>query len=166
MAGGFGWWRHSSADPATSATPHGCALFSRRSAQRAGVSGDAIRSNRFPRTATLIDAGRDGGSNPGAMGLIGWDHQDPLIAPDQLPATLMDRPVVAIAEQDEVLQVGRPAVAPVDDVVGVGPGSGAVAARPHAALVANPERGPGSIAGQTHCPSHLDDRLGRTEPHP
>jgi hypothetical protein len=42
---------------------------------------------------------------------------------------------------DQVVQVGVAAVARVHHVVGVGPGRGSLAPRPHAALVANPERG-------------------------
>src|SRR5580704_6751236 len=69
-----------------------------------------------------------------------WDREDPaLVGPDHLPAPLMDVPVMAVAELDQILEVGVPAVSPVEDVVGVGPRRGTLAARPDAALVADPE---------------------------
>src|ERR1700726_3560551 len=39
----------------------------------------------------------------------------------QLPASLVDQPVVAAAEQDQVPEQSRPAVNPVPEMVGVGP---------------------------------------------
>jgi len=37
------------------------------------------------------------------MGLGGWNHQhSPELDPGKLPATLVDHPVVAVAEQDQV----------------------------------------------------------------
>src|SRR5476649_888815 len=62
---------------------------------------------------------------------------------DQLEAGLVDHPVVAVAEEHEVVEVGAPAAHPVDDVVGGGPGRGSIAARPAAALVADVEGAPG-----------------------
>ena len=59
---------------------------------------------------------------------------------DHLPSTLMDLPVVVVAEQDKVFQLVRPASRAVDDVVRVRPVDLAVAAGEPAALVASPQR--------------------------
>src|SRR5580704_12002696 len=96
-----------------------------------------------------------------------WDREDPaLVGPDHLPAALMDVPVMAIAELDQILEVGVPAVSPVEDVVGVGPRRGTLAARPDAALVADPERGPSRSRGHPERPAHVDHRGIGTEQDP
>src|SRR5580704_13997863 len=96
-----------------------------------------------------------------------WDREDPaLVGPDHLPAALMDVPVMAIAELDQILEVGVPAVSPVEDVVGVGPRRGTLAARPDAALVAHPERGTSRSRGHPERPAHVDHRGIGTEENP
>ena len=54
------------------------------------------------------------------------------IDPGQLPATLMDHPVVAVAEQDQILYVGPASVAPVHQVMRIGERHGAIATGPFA----------------------------------
>jgi hypothetical protein len=50
-----------------------------------------------------------GASDPGAMSLRGWDREEPsVLDAGQLPAALMDQPVVAVAEQDQVVDRGLP----------------------------------------------------------
>jgi hypothetical protein len=90
-----------------------------------------------------LPAGGDVGcADPGAMGPRRWNRQQaPALDLGKLPAALMDQPVVAVAEQDEVVEGGVPAVPPMQDVMGVGPHARPIAAGPHAALVADPERG-------------------------
>jgi hypothetical protein len=56
------------------------------------------------------------------------------------PSGSVDDVVVVVAEQDEVGEVGGSAVFPVDDVVGVAPAGGPVAAGEDAAAVAGDER--------------------------
>ena len=48
-------------------------------------------------------------------------QQSPLLHPGQLPAALVDHPVVAVAEQDEIRNLGLADVTPVHEVVPVNP---------------------------------------------
>src|SRR5437879_3913776 len=65
--------------------------------------------------------------------------------------SLVDHPVVAVAEEDEVLEIGRSTPRPMHQVMRVGPGSWAIAAGPAAALVAG-------VQGSD--PGAVDDPLG------
>jgi hypothetical protein len=59
------------------------------------------------RWLTLPINGAIGSAGPGAIGLRWWNRQHAAtLHPRQLPATLMDHPVVAVAEQDQVAGVG------------------------------------------------------------
>jgi hypothetical protein len=49
----------------------------------------------------------------------------------------MDHPVMALAEEDQVVEVGLPAVDPVHDVVPIAPRRRSLAAWPAAVLVAD-----------------------------
>lgn len=51
--------------------------------------------------------------------VAGADGEDPVGAQDELEPFGVDEGVVAVAEQDEVVEVGAAAVGPVDDVVSV-----------------------------------------------
>jgi hypothetical protein len=53
----------------------------------------------------------------------------------------MDRPMMGPAQQDQVGQVGRAAVQPGDQMVGLAPGKGPLATGDHAAAVADREGG-------------------------
>ena len=45
------------------------------------------------------------------MSGVGWDRQEPPVFDlGELPAPLMDHPVVAVAEQDQVTEIGRSAM--------------------------------------------------------
>ena len=69
------------------------------------------------RSGLLPPDGDVGASDPGAMSPRGRDREQPsALDTRQLPAALMDQPVVAVAEQDQVVHVGRTAVAPVHQV--------------------------------------------------
>ena len=48
-------------------------------------------------------------------------HHPPVIGFDQLPSTFMHQPVMAVAEKDQVGQLGVPSVDPVDEVMSVAP---------------------------------------------
>src|SRR5215475_3034874 len=62
-------------------------------------------------------------------------------AAGELPSSFVDGAVVGPAEQGQVVQVGKAAVGPVGEVVGVGPGGWAVAAGEDAAAVAHDQCG-------------------------
>ena len=56
------------------------------------------------------------------MVVRGWNRQHaPILGSDQLPPALMHRPVMPVAEEHQILEIGIPAVAPVQDVVPVNP---------------------------------------------
>ena len=75
----------------------------------------------------------------------------------------MHQPVVAMTEQHQVLEGGVAAVAPVHQVVGVGPRRGSIAAGPHAPLVADPERGTARTRRHPERASDIDYRGVRAE---
>ena len=75
-------------------------------------------------------------------------------AAGQLPAALMDRPVVGSAQQGQVGQVGGAAMEPVAHVVGFAPGQGPGAVREDTAAV--PHRQGGALGG-------LDDPGGPSD---
>jgi hypothetical protein len=83
---------------------------------------------------------------------MGWGGgQPPVGRAGELPAALVDRPVVGPAQQGQVGKVGGAAVQPVAQVVGFAPGQGSIAAGEHTAAVAN--RQGGALGG-------LDDPAG------
>ena len=68
---------------------------------------------------------------------------------------LVDQPVVDVAEQHQVVDVGRPAEQPVAHVVGVQALDARLgAARPGAALVAAQQGAPLRLGGAAPAPSH------------
>jgi hypothetical protein len=73
---------------------------------------------------------RQGGTEP-AVGSAG-----------QLPAALMDGPMMGSAEEGQVGQVGRAAIQPVPQMVGVAPGQGSVTTGEDTAPVADGQGGP------------------------
>ena len=50
-----------------------------------------------------------------------YGQQPPALDPGELPATLVDHPVVVVAEKDQVVHVRPAAVAPVHQVMPVNP---------------------------------------------
>src|SRR5207245_11502010 len=69
-----------------------------------------------------------------------WHGQHVAIrCPNQLPAALVRHPVVSMAQEDHVRQIGVAAVDPVNNVVRIAPCSGPLAARPFAMTVARIE---------------------------
>jgi hypothetical protein len=81
-----------------------------------------------------------GGVSPvGRMGSVAWGGGEPPIGPaGQLPAPLMDRPMMRPAEQGQIGQVGGAAVQPVDQMVALAPGQRPIAVGEHTA----PRRAP------------------------
>src|SRR4029079_6000053 len=67
-------------------------------------------------------------------------HHLSAIAADQLPPALMHQPVVAMTQQDQVVQVRRTAMDPVDHVMRDAPFRRSVAAGPLTVAVTNIER--------------------------
>ena len=103
-----------------------------------------------------------GGMSPGAgMSQIRWDGGPPAIrAADQLPAPLMDRPVMGPAQQGQIGQVGGAAMQPMPHMVGVAPGQGSGAVGEHTAAVTH--RQGGALGGLDHSGGPADlQRLGR-----
>jgi hypothetical protein len=92
------------------------------------------------------------GGDQAAVGLAG-----------QLPAALMDRPMMGPAHQGQIRQVGGAAVQPVDQMMGLAPGGRPLAAGHRAAAVADHQGGP---LGGGHDPAGPADlqRLGRGPP--
>ncbi len=84
---------------------------------------------------------------------VGWRSTGHRAA-DQLPAALMDGPVMGPAEQGQVGQVGGAAMEPVAQVVGVAPGQGSGAVGEDTAAVADGQGG--ALAG-------LDDPGGPSD---
>jgi len=85
-------------------------------------------------------------------------QQSPLLHPGQLPAALVDHPVVAVAEQDEIRNLGLASVTPVHEVVGVGEGHRTVAAGPLAAPGACAQRRARRRTGQAQGAADVDHR--------
>ena len=85
-----------------------------------------------PRPDVVDAAGGLGGSGGGqlAVGAAG-----------QLPAALMDRPMVGPAQQGQVRQVGGAAVQPVQQMMALAPGQGPVTVGEHTAAVADGQGG-------------------------
>src|SRR5215218_6497659 len=74
---------------------------------------------------------------------VGWGGgQPPVGLVLELPAALMDRPMMGSAHQDQVVQVGRAAIQPVDQMMGLTPGKGTITAGEDTAAVAHGQGGP------------------------
>jgi hypothetical protein len=63
--------------------------------------------------------------------------QPPIGFSDQLPAALMDGPMMGPAQQDQIRQVGGAPVQPVPHMMALAPGQGPVTVREDAAAVAD-----------------------------
>src|SRR5437773_1609974 len=87
-----------------------------------------------------------------------WRDGDDLasFAPEKLPSTLMNLPVMPGAQKDEILQLVAPAMRPVDDVMAVAPGGRSLAAWPAAVLVAGDERPPPGAFDRALRPADID----------
>src|SRR5215211_2965452 len=73
---------------------------------------------------------------------VGWGGGQPSVGLVlESPAALMDRPMMGPAHQDQVVQVGRAAIQPVDQMVGLAPGQGAVTVGEDTAAVAHGQGG-------------------------
>jgi hypothetical protein len=68
----------------------------------------------------------------------------------QLPAALMDRPMMGPAHQGQIRQIGGAAVQPVDQMMGLTPGQGPLAVGEHTAAVAH---GQGAALGRGDDPA-------------
>src|SRR5215211_2013894 len=74
---------------------------------------------------------------------VGWGGGQPPVGPGlELPAALMDRPMMGSAHQDQVGQVGRAAIQPVDQMMGLTPGKGTITAGEDTAAVPHGQGGP------------------------
>src|SRR5579864_2050297 len=103
--------------------------------------------------ARLPANGGIGSARPGSMGPRGRYRKElPALDSGELPATLMDHPVVAVAEQDQILDIRVPAVAPVHQVMRIGEGHWAVAPGPLASTGARPAAPPGRPGSAAAAP--------------
>src|SRR5215211_7412641 len=74
---------------------------------------------------------------------VGWGAGQPSVGLVlESPAALMDRPMMRSAHQDQVVQVGRAAIQPVDQMMGLTPGQGAVIVGEDTAAVAHGQGDP------------------------
>ena len=80
-----------------------------------------------------------------------------LVGAHQLPAALVRHPVVPVAKQDHVREIGLAAVCPVDDVVGIAPRCGPLATWPLAMTVAGVEAATRGAGDHATGPAHVDD---------
>ena len=81
-----------------------------------------------------------------------------------LPVALVDHPVMPVAEQDQVAEVGCPAMDPVNQVMRRAPPRRAVTSRPAAAAVASVERPPSGLRNDALGAPDVDhQRLGVEE---
>ena len=86
-----------------------------------------------------------------SVGSMRWGGgQPPVGLVLQLPAALMDRPMMGSAHQDQVVQVGGAAVQPVPQVMGLTPGQGPPAVGEDTAAVAD---GQGPVLGGADDPA-------------
>jgi hypothetical protein len=103
-------------------------------------------------------------SGCGAVSSVGWGGgQSAVGLAGQLPAALVDGAVVGSAQQGQVSQIGRAAMEPVAQMMGLAPGQRPGTAREHPAAVADGQGG--ALAG-LHDPAGPFDlqRLGRGTP--
>ena len=88
--------------------------------------------------------------------LLGWDHMDLVPDPDHLPFLFMHQAVVVVAEENQVVQVGRPTSRPELDVVRSRPAHRPVAAGPAATSIALLQRPPGRRRDGAGGPADVD----------
>ena len=72
-----------------------------------------------------------------------WQSHESFLAADQQPAAFVDAPVMEVAEQHEIVERGLTAMAPVMQVMGLGPGGVTFTPRPDAATITKSERATG-----------------------
>ena len=107
---------------------------------------------------------RAAGSRRGTVFSVGWAGGEAAVrVAGQPPAALMDRAMVGPAHQGQVLEVGGAAMEPVDQMVGLAPGRGPVAAGHRAAAVADHQGGPLGGRDDPAGPADLQ-RLGAATP--
>jgi hypothetical protein len=93
-----------------------------------------------------------------AAAFVGWEGGEPPVgAPAQPPAALMHGPMMGPAQQGQIRQVGRAAMEPVAQMMGLTPAQGALAAREDTAAVPH---GQGGALGRTHDPGGPADLQG------
>src|SRR5215207_1284570 len=95
---------------------------------------------------------------------VGWGGGEVAVgAAGQLPAPLMDRPMVGSAHQGQIGQVGGAAIDPVPQVVALTPGDGPGAVGEHTAPVADGQGGALGRGDDSAGPPDIQ-RLGRRAP--
>jgi hypothetical protein len=90
-----------------------------------------------------------------------WGRAEPSVgAAGQLPAVLVHGPMVGPAEEGQVVQVGRAALHPMVEMVGVAPGQRPITARKDTAPVTHGQGGPLSRLDDPGGPTHLQGLAG------
>ena len=85
----------------------------------------------------------------GMVASIGWGGGEAAVGVAvKPPAALMDGPMMGSADQGQIVQVGRAAMEPVDQMVGLAPGRGPLAAGHRTAAVPHHQGGP--LGGRHH----------------
>src|SRR5439155_25298674 len=97
----------------------------------------------WPRRFAEGDGGRD-------------RHDATVISSYQLPAALMNLPVMAATEQDLVFDLASTAAGPVDEMMSVAPGGRPLAVGPLAVPVARDQRPPPGPCDDSLRPPHVD----------
>ena len=126
-----------------------------------GRGGDS----RWPRSVAVLPDGSGGGGMSSVVPLVpvGWDSgQPPISLAGQLPAPLMNRPMMRPAQQGQVGQIGRATMQPVPQMMGLAPGQRPGAAGEHTAPVANGQGGPLGGLDDPAGPADLQRLGGRT----
>src|SRR5207249_10067282 len=120
--------------------------------------------SRVTRYRSLLGLVRTSGQ---AEGDGGRDADDlALLSFDQLPAALVHQPVMALAQEHAVVEVGLPALDPVHQVMAVAPGGGPLAGRPAAVLVTDRQRLAQRPVDQSLAPADVHDQRVLAEQDP
>ena len=88
-------------------------------------------------------------------------HNGNTVSDVQAPPLLVHASVMHPAQRNQVLELGRPAIRPVNDVVAIRPRRWSIAARESAALIAKNQCGANGRGDGARGPSHRERHRGR-----
>jgi hypothetical protein len=89
----------------------------------------------------------------------GWGYSKQAIVPgaNQLPASLMDHPVVPVAQENQVRQISWAALGPMQKVVRCALRCGALTPGPLAELITRVQSAAGGTGDNSPRPPHIDN---------